>query len=92
MYSASDNLTLPISWVLIGQHLNFCSLTSPMCCDSPWKCMPVKYKVRQKAKFPIVTETPSLHEQKDKNLKNILRTKTAFLVKWKVFFILLKGF
>ena len=42
--------------------------------------MPVKYKVRQKARFPIVTETPSLHEQKDKNLKNILRTKTAFLV------------
>ena len=53
-YSSSWNLTPPISRVLIG-HLIFCSLTSPTCCNSPRKCTPIKYKVRQKAGFPIVT-------------------------------------
>ena len=54
-YSSSYNLTPPISRVLIGRHLFFCSLMSPACCNSPWKCTPVKYKARQKAEFPIVT-------------------------------------
>ena len=58
--SASDNLTPPISRVLIGRHLHFCSLTSPTYCNSSRKCTPVKYKARQKAGFPIVTETPSV--------------------------------
>ena len=53
-YSPSYNLTPRISRVLIGQHLIFCSLTSPTCCNSPRKCTPLKYK-RQKAGFPIVT-------------------------------------
>ena len=57
--SSSDNLTPPISRVLIGRHLIFCSLTSQMCCNSPRKCTPVKYKAMKKAGFPIVTETPS---------------------------------
>ena len=34
-YSPSYNLTPPISLVLIGQHLIFCSLTSPTYCNSP---------------------------------------------------------
>ena len=46
-YSPSYNLTPPICWVLIGQHLFFCSLTPPTCCNSPRKCTPVKYKKRQ---------------------------------------------
>ena len=54
-YSPSYNLISPISPVLICQHLIFCSITSPTCCNSPWKCTPVKYKKRQKAGFPIVT-------------------------------------
>ena len=54
-YSSSYNLTPPTSRVLIGQHLIFCSLTSPTCCNSPRKCTPVKYKARQKAGFRIVT-------------------------------------
>ena len=54
-YCPSYNLTPPISRVLIGQHLIFCSLTSPTSCNSPRKCTPVKYKKRQKAGFPIVT-------------------------------------
>ena len=58
-YSTSDNETSPISRVLIGLHLIFHSLTSPPCCNSPRKCTPVKYKKRQKARFPIVTQTPS---------------------------------
>ena len=58
-YSVSDNLAPPASQVLIGRHLNFCSLTPPTCCSSPRKCMPVKYKAKQKAGFPVVTETPS---------------------------------
>ena len=53
-YSPSYNVTAPFSRVLIGQHLIFCSLTSPTCCNSPRKCTPVKHK-RQKAGFPIVT-------------------------------------
>ena len=59
-YSMSDNVTPPISRVLIGRHLIFCWLTSPMCCNLPRKCTPVKYKKRQKAGFPIVTQTPSI--------------------------------
>ena len=54
-YSPSYNLTPPISRVLIGQCLIFCSLTSPTCCYSPQKCTAVKYKKRQKDGFPIVT-------------------------------------
>ena len=54
-YSSSYNLTAPISRVLIGPLLIFCSLTSPTWCNSPRKYMPVKYEVRQKAGFPIVT-------------------------------------
>ena len=59
-YSPSYNLAPPISRVLIGQHLMFFSLTSPMCCNSPRKCSPVKYKNRQKAGFPIATQTTSM--------------------------------
>ena len=62
-HSSSYNLTPPISRVLIGPHLIFCSLTSPTCCKSPRKCTPVKYKARQEAGFPIVTETPSIRKE-----------------------------
>ena len=54
-HSPSYNLTPPISRILVGQHLTFCSLTSPTYCKSPRKCTPVKYKKRQMAGFPIVT-------------------------------------
>ena len=53
-YSSPCNLTPPVSRVLIGRHLIFCPPTWPMCCNSPRKCTPVKYKARQKAEFPIV--------------------------------------
>ena len=56
-YSSSYSLTPPISRVLIGPLLTFCSLTSPTCCNSSPKCTPVKYKARQKAGFGIATET-----------------------------------
>ena len=46
-YSSSYNLTPAISQVLIGRRLIFCSPTWPPCCNSPRKCTPVKYKVRQ---------------------------------------------
>ena len=46
-YSPSCNLAPPISQVVIGQHLIFCSLTSPTCCNSPRKCTPVKYNKSQ---------------------------------------------
>ena len=49
------NETPPIFRVLIGRHLIFCSLTSPLCGNSPRKFMSVKYKKRQKGGFPIVT-------------------------------------
>ena len=75
IYSASDNLTPPISRVLIGRHLNFCSLTSPTCCNSARKCTPVKYKARQKPGFPIVTETPS-QLQKFKSTTKLCETET----------------
>ena len=58
-YSSSYNLTPAISRVLIGEHLIFCSPPWPTCCTSPRKCTPVKYKVRQKAGFPIVIYTTS---------------------------------
>ena len=48
-----------VSRVLIDQHLIFCSYTWSTCCNTPRKCTPVKYKVRQKAGFPIVTYTTS---------------------------------
>ena len=32
-YNSSYNRTPPISRVLIGQHMIFCSLTSPTCCN-----------------------------------------------------------
>ena len=63
-YSPSYNLTPPISRVLIGKDLIFCSLTSTMCCNSPWKYTPVKYKKRQKSGFPTVTQTTSLLQYK----------------------------
>ena len=47
----SCNLTPAISQVLIGKHLIFCLPMWPKCCNSPWKCTPVKYKARQKAGF-----------------------------------------
>ena len=62
-YSLSYNLTPPISPVLIGQHLIFCSLTSPTCCNLPRKYTPVKYKKKQKARFPIITKITSLLRQ-----------------------------
>ena len=55
-YSSSYNLTPAISRVLIGRHLIFCSLTWPTCCKLPWICTQVKYKARQKAGFPVVTQ------------------------------------
>ena len=59
-YTTSDNVTPSISRVLIGRHMIFYWLTSPMCPNSPGKCTPVKYKKKQKAGFPIVTQTPSI--------------------------------
>ena len=53
--SSCKNLITVISTVLIGQYLNFCSLTSPACCNSPRKCMPVKWKMRQKTGCRFVT-------------------------------------
>ena len=47
-YSMSDNVTPPISRVVIGRHLIFCWLTLPPCCNSPRKCTAAKYKKRQK--------------------------------------------
>ena len=41
-HSMSDNETPPISWVLIGQHLVICWLTSSPCCNSLRKCTPGK--------------------------------------------------
>ena len=55
IYSLSYNLTPAISRVLIDRHLVFCSPTWPTCCNSTWKCTPVKYKATQKAGFPIIT-------------------------------------
>ena len=57
-YSSSDNLAPPISWVLIGRHMIFCSLTSRTCCNLPQKCTPVKYKARQKAGFQLSHTQP----------------------------------
>ena len=45
------HLTPPISQIQIGQHLIFCSLTSPTCCNPTQNCTPVKHK-KQKAGFP----------------------------------------
>ena len=57
-YSPSCNLAPPISQVLIGQHLIFCSLTSPTCCNSPLKCTPSKHKKRQKFGFQLSHRQP----------------------------------
>ena len=62
-YSSSYNLTPPISRILIGHHLIFCSLTSSSCCNSPRKYTPAKYKKRQKAGFPNFTQTTSQQHQ-----------------------------
>ena len=59
-YSSSDNLTPPISRVLIGRHLIFSSLTSPTCCNPPVKCTSVKYNARQKAGHPTVCHIDNL--------------------------------
>ena len=53
--SLAYNLAPAISWVLIDQHLIFCSPTWPTGCNSLRKCTSVKYKARQRAGFPIVT-------------------------------------
>ena len=55
-YSSSYNLTPATSRVLIGRHFIFWSPTWPTYCKLPWKCTQVKYKSRQKADFPIVTQ------------------------------------
>ena len=52
-YSSSDNLAPPISQVMIGRHLTFCSMTSPTCCNSSLKCTPAKCKARQKVGFQL---------------------------------------
>ena len=57
-HSSSYNLTPPISRVLIGPHLIFCSLTSPTWCNSPGKCTPVKYKAKQKLGFQLSHRQP----------------------------------
>ena len=98
-YSLSYNLTPPISRVLIGQHMVFCSLTSPKCCTSPRKCMPVNYKRRQKAGFPIVTWTTSkysclgitLNIWKRVNSSARLLQRNSFLLQtFKVGYLILK--
>ena len=48
-----------VSRVMIDKHLIFCPYMWSTCCNTPRKCTPVKYKVRQKAGFPIVTYTTS---------------------------------
>ena len=40
-------------WLTLGF---FCLPMLPTCCNSPRKCTPVKYKARQKAGFPVVTQ------------------------------------
>ena len=58
-YSSSYTLTPAISWVLIGENLIFCSPPWTTCSNSSRKCTLVKYKARQKAGFPTVTNTIS---------------------------------
>ena len=58
-YSSFYNLIAAISRVLIDQHLIFCSPTCSTCCNSSRKCMPVKYKTRQKVRYPSFTQTTS---------------------------------
>ena len=53
-YSFCNNLVSVISRVLIGPYLNFCSMASLTCCNSPRKCTPVKGKVRHKAGYQFV--------------------------------------
>ena len=81
-YSSSYNLTPPISRVLIGQHLIFCSLASPACCNSPRKCTPVKYKMRQLShrqphklrKFDkMADKKDKLNEEKQKRLTELIK-------------------
>ena len=57
-YSSFYNLIAAISRVLIDQHLIFCSPTCS-CCNSSRKCTPVKYKTRQKVRYPSFTQTTS---------------------------------
>ena len=45
--------------LVVFQHARCSNTSSPTCCNSPRKCTPVKYKARQKARFPIVTYTTS---------------------------------
>ena len=58
-HSSCNNLISVISRVLIAPYLNFCSLTSPTCCNLPRKCTPVKWNVRQKAGYQVVKYTTS---------------------------------
>ena len=69
-YSPPYNLTPPISRVL-----DFGSLTSPTCCNSPRKCTPVKYKKRQNAGFPIFTQTPSCYENIGQKHSKIIKSQ-----------------
>ena len=55
----SDNETPTFSRILVGWHLIFHSRTSPPYYNSTRKCTPLKYKKRQKARFPIVIQTPT---------------------------------
>ena len=60
--SLCNNLISVISRVLIGPYLNFCSLTSPTCCNSPRKCISVKRKMRQIAGYQFFTQITSLRQ------------------------------
>ena len=82
-YSASDNLTSQISRVLIGRHLNICSLTSPTCCNLPRKCTPVKYKARKKAEFPILTEAPSINSCRTRTEKTNDHTRIIHKIQFR---------
>ena len=42
--------------------LDFLLMTSPMCCNSPQKCTPVKYKKRKKAGFSFATEISAISQ------------------------------
>ena len=52
-YSTSDNVTPPITRVLIARHLIFDSLTSPTCCNSPRKCTPYNIRKGKKLGFQL---------------------------------------
>ena len=57
-YSSSYNLAPPISRVLTGWHLIFSLMTSAVCCKSPQKYTPVKYKASKKLDFQLSHRQP----------------------------------